>query len=203
MTLNSMTAMFIAMISLAAIPSTSVLLVIARSVTSGFYHGVLTSLGILLGDFVFILVAIYGLSAIANTLENFLIPIKYLGAAYLLWTGITLCRTKPASSEVKAKKESSRFSSFITGLLITLVDVKAIFFYLSFFPAFLNLKQVTLIDTISIMAIATVSIGGVKTGYAYLASQSKLLLKNPATKTINQTAGSLMVAISIFLIATA
>jgi threonine/homoserine/homoserine lactone efflux protein len=46
MTLSSMIALFGAMLVLAAMPSSSVLLVISRSAASGFIHGVLAALGI-------------------------------------------------------------------------------------------------------------------------------------------------------------
>ena len=58
------------MVSLAAIPSTSVALVVTRSVTLGVANGVATSLGIVLGDLVFILLAVLGLSAVAKRWER-------------------------------------------------------------------------------------------------------------------------------------
>ena len=58
MTLSSMIALFGAMLVLAAMPSSSVLLVISRSAASGFVHGSLAALGIVAGDIIFILIAI-------------------------------------------------------------------------------------------------------------------------------------------------
>lgn len=48
-----------------AVPSLSVVTVSARSAALGFAHGVLASARIVVGDIVFILIAIYGLSALA------------------------------------------------------------------------------------------------------------------------------------------
>jgi threonine/homoserine/homoserine lactone efflux protein len=42
------------------------------------------------GDFVFILLAVYGLSAIAETMGNQFVLVKYLGGAYLIWLGVSL-----------------------------------------------------------------------------------------------------------------
>ena len=51
-------SLFLIMIALAAVPSTSVALVVTRSATLGISNGVAVSLGIVLGDLVFIFLAI-------------------------------------------------------------------------------------------------------------------------------------------------
>ena len=201
MTFSSMAALFSAMIVLAIIPSPSVFAVVARSIASGFTHGLVTVIGIVFGDFVFIILAIYGLSAIAETMSSLFVLVKYLGSAYLIWLGIKLSRSKPKFVEVERIKESSWLSSFLSGLFITLGDQKAIFFYISFFPAFLDLKSISVIDTIIVMAIAMVAVGGVKLGFAYMADKARLVLKSSkAKKGMNITAGSVMIGTGIFLL---
>ncbi len=201
MKFSSMAAFFSAMIVLAIIPSPSVFAVVARSIASGFTHGLVTVIGIVIGDFVFIILAIYGLSAIAETMSSLFVLVKYLGSAYLIWLGIKLSRSKPKFVEVERIKESSWLSSFLSGLFITLGDQKAIFFYISFFPAFLDLKSISVIDTIIVMAIAMVAVGGVKLGFAYMADKARLVLKSSkAKKGMNITAGSVMIGTGIFLL---
>ena len=201
MTINNIAALFGAMLTLAIIPSPSVFAVIARSLSSGFIHGLITVIGILFGDFCYIVFAVYGLSAIASNLELLFTLVNYLGAAYLIWIGTKLCLAKSKVSEIRTVPESSWLASFLGGLFMTLGDSKAIFFYVSFFPAFLDLKQISITDTVTIMAIATITVGGVKVGYAYLAKKTQLLLKSPkAQKRINLIAGSVMIVTGIFLI---
>jgi len=65
LSLTTITALFSFMIIGAFIPSVSTLAVVARSAAFGFSHGFFTSLGIVIGDMVFILIAIYGLSILA------------------------------------------------------------------------------------------------------------------------------------------
>lgn len=202
MTFSNITALFGAMVILAAIPSLSVFTVVARSIASGFIHGSMTAIGIVIGDIIFIILAIYGLSAIAETaMSNLLIVIKYCGGAYLIWLGIMLSRSQPRLIEIE-EGETSYLSSFLSGLLITLGDQKAILFYISFFPAFINLKTVTAIDTMTIIAIASLAVGGVKLGYAYTADKARLLLKRSKTrKSVNLIAASVMIITGIYLIA--
>ena len=202
MTFSSIFTLFGTMAVLAILPSPSVFAVVARSIASGFTHGLITVIGIVTGDFVFIILAIYGLSAIAETITSLLILVKYLGGAYLIWLGIKLSRAKLQNVEIEAITESSWVSNFLSGLLITLGDYKAIFFYISFFPAFLDLSTISIMDTILIMLIATIAVGGIKLIYAYMADKARFLFTSSrARKGMNITAASVMIGTGIFLIA--
>jgi threonine/homoserine/homoserine lactone efflux protein len=87
LTLGSITALFGSMIVLAFIPSVSALVVSARSAASGFTHGVFTTIGIVAGDIIFIILAIYGLSVLAEFMGSRFSLIKYTGSAYLNMAG--------------------------------------------------------------------------------------------------------------------
>ena len=125
MTFSSIVALFSAMVVLASIPSVSVLAVSTRSATSGFIHGVFTTIAIVLGDIIFIIIAIWGLSFLAETMGSLFVLIKYLGGAYLILLGIGLCRSKSKDVETEEVIKTSLLSSFMTGLSITLADQKA------------------------------------------------------------------------------
>ena len=201
MTLSSIAALFAAMITLAMIPSPSVFAVVARAIASGFTHGAISTMGILVGDFIFIVLAICGLATIAEKMESLFILVKYLGGAYLIWLGISLSRSKSEAVELTGIKETSWLSSFLSGLFITLSDPKAILFYMGFFPAFIELSQISLVDVTLILAIATIAVGGSKLGYAYMADKSRLLFKSSqAKKAMNIIAGSVTMGTGIFLI---
>ncbi len=200
MTLSTAMALLGAMVILAAIPSISVLAVSTRAASAGLIHGIFTAIGIVVGDIVFIVIAIWGLSFLAETMGNFFAVIKYGGGAYLIWLGIGLWRSPAAAMDAAAVSQPSLLSSFLTGLLITLADQKAIFFYLGFFPAFLDLEQMTLVDTGLIIAIAIVAVGGVKLGYALLGDRARWLMRSQARQLINRGAGAVMMAVGLFLI---
>ncbi len=197
MTLSSTVALFGAMFVLAIIPSPSVFVVVARTIESGFIHGLVTVLGIIAGDLIFIILALYGLGFIAETMSSLFI---YLGSAYLIWLGIGLWRTK--SVEIQEIKALSWSSHFLCGLFMTLGDPKAILFYISFLPAFLDLSNVSVFDTGIVIVVATLAVGGTKLGYAYMANKSRLLFESSrAKKGINMTAGAVMIGTGLFLIA--
>jgi threonine/homoserine/homoserine lactone efflux protein len=126
--------------------------------------------------------------------------IKYLGGAYLIALGIGLCRSKATNVKTGEVVQSSLVSSFLTGLLITLGDQKATLFYLGFFPAFLDISQISYFDTAIIVAITIVAVGGVKLAYAFMADRARLMITTKLTKGINRLAGCVMIAVGVFLI---
>ncbi|MCB0193946.1 MAG: LysE family translocator [Anaerolineae bacterium] len=202
LTFSSLIALFGAMLVLASIPSTSVLVVSTRSVTSGFRHGALTAAGIVAGDMIFIVLAIGGLSVLAEMMSTLFVIVKYLGGAYLIGLGTTLWRSTPTTVEIEDIAESSLLVSFLTGLFITLGDLKAILFYLGFFPAFLDLANISMLDISLIVIVTAVTVGGVKLGYAFIADKTRLLFRRSGPKkVINRTAGSVMIGVGVFLVA--
>jgi len=156
------------MVALAALPSASVALVIARSATLGVANGVAATAGIILGDLVFILLAIFGLSIVAETMGSLFMVIKYLGATYLLWLGYTLVTSKSMTTITvdKTVKKQNLVTSFIAGFILTLGDVKAIIFYASLLPLFINLSALQTSDVLILISVMVVSLGSVKILYA-------------------------------------
>jgi len=183
------------------VPSISVLAVSARAAAFGFTHGLFTALGIVVADILFILVAVYGLVFVAELMGEQFALVKYLGGAYLVWLGVSLWR---ADAKTRGKDEigqSSLGSSFLTGFLITLGDQKAILFYLGFFPAFIDLERMTPVDTLLIILIAIIGVGGAKLVYAYLADRAGRILANPrAIRGLNLLAAAIMIAVGVVLL---
>ena len=201
MSTQSILALFAAMLVLAIIPGPAVFAVVSRSIASGFSHGLFISLGIVAGDFVFILLAIYGLSAMAATLGSLFFVVKYIAGAYLIWLGIGLWRNKPESVEVEAVDETSWLANFLTGLFITLGNPKAILFYIGFFPAFLELSRISTQDVFTIMIVTVIAIGGVNLMYSYMAHKARILMQSQVAKRrLNITAGSMMIATGTILV---
>jgi threonine/homoserine/homoserine lactone efflux protein len=126
--------------------------------------------------------------------------LQYFGAAYLVFLGIGLCRLQLKDIESQEIAKSSFWSSFLTGLSITLADQKATLFYLGFFPAFLDVTKISVVDISLIMAIAIVAVGGVKIIYALISSQAMVLIRASVHKRLNFLAGCVTIAVGIFMI---
>lgn len=200
LTFSGVTTLFGIMVVAALIPSISVLTVFSRSVASGFIHGVFTTLGIALGDILFILIAIFGLTVLVEAMGDLFELVKYLGGAYLIWLGTTLWRSKTGTMETEKVAESSLLSSFMAGLFITLGDQKAILFYLGIFPALFDLSELTYFDAGIIILLAIIAIS-TKLGFALMADRASQLFQNTsAIKKLNVAAGMVMIGVGVFVI---
>ena len=191
------------MVAMAAIPSASVALVVTRSATLGILNGLAVSTGIVLGDLVFITLAIFGLSVVAETIGSLFVVIKVLGGLYLLWLGFSLLTVKiPTINTVnKSMSKRSLVASFFAGFLLTLGDIKAIFFYASLLPIFVDLSVIERPDILTIMLITIFSVGSVKVIYAVFSNTVAAYAKNTAVEVVaRKAAGGLMVGAGGYLI---
>jgi threonine/homoserine/homoserine lactone efflux protein len=191
-----------AMTALALVPSTSVALVVARSASAGFSHGSAVVAGIVLADLVFVFLAVFGMAALAEIGGGFFAVLRFLAGGYLIWFGFHLLRSTASHQLVTAERSAAKLSSsFLSGLLLTFGDIKAIFFYASLFPVFVDLAVISPLDIAIIAAVTVIAVGGVKLGYAYFAtvvvsSASKRL----AERGIQVAAGSTMIGAGAYLI---
>ncbi|WP_347332898.1 LysE family translocator [Marinimicrobium locisalis] len=197
--------LFAVMTVLALVPSTSVALVVARSSTAGFLNGSAVAAGIVVGDLIFVFLAILGMAALAEMMGSLFLILRYLAGAYLVWFGISLMRSKPPSKvEASDRSASTLSASFLSGLILTLGDVKAILFYASLFPAFVDLTAITASEIAIIVVLTIVAVGGVKLGYAYAGMKIVSFARGfKAERAIKTTVGGFMVGAGAYLLAKA
>ncbi|WP_345986340.1 LysE family translocator [Sulfurimonas sp. HSL-1656] len=197
MTFYSIAGLSAAMFVLAVTPGPGVFITVSKALASGFRNTLPVIAGIVTGDLIFLLFAIFGLAAIAETFETMFLIIKYLGAGYLIWLGIRLWRTHPEKMEIAASKKHR----FLSGLSITLGNPKVILFYLGFLPTFVDLNALSSLDIFSIAFIVSSILGAVMSFYAYSASRARQLFKNERTqKHMNEVAGSVMIGTGSLLL---
>jgi threonine/homoserine/homoserine lactone efflux protein len=177
-TIENYIALFIAMFVVALIPGPAVLAITSASVVGGFKRGVYMAAGFICADYVFIILAVSGLSFLAETMGNAFVIIKYSCAAYLVWMGISLFTAKE-TVQVQEHSSQSKRSAMITGFLLTLGNPKAIMFYVALFPAFVEIERVSFSEVLGIMVYGTLAFGSVNLGYAYLAAQARRFVSTP------------------------
>ena len=199
MTYEQYLALFFAMFIVAVIPGPAVFAVTSASVVGGFQRGAFMTLGIVLADYVFIVLAISGLSYVAELMGDAFILIKYLCAAYLIWLGISIFIAKD-SAESNQQQTLSKQSAILSGFLLSISNPKAIVFYLALFPAFVDIENIQSIDVLGIMAMATLAFAGVNLGYGYLGAQArKLVASSNKLSLLNKCAGTVIAATGITL----
>ena len=200
MTLLSTLSFALAMLVLAASPGPGVFATVARSLSCGFRPALAVVAGIILGDVIFLLFAIFGLALLAQALGDFFIIIKLFGGGYLIWQGIKIFSSNTSLTTAKTKVASSKSGSFLSGLFITLGNPKVILFYCGFLPTFVSLSTLTLIDFFIIITVITTVLVAVLGTYAWLASSARQLLKTPhQMKWLNRTAGGVMITAGVVI----
>ncbi|MCP3922602.1 MAG: LysE family translocator [Desulfobacterales bacterium] len=191
-TLSLALAMFI----LAITPGPGVLATVAKSLATGFQNSLGLILGIVLGDAIFLLFAIFGLSFVAKVMGDFFIIVKYCGSLYLIWIGIKIFITKETNIS-----ETSKTGNFITGLLITLSNPKVILFYCGFLPTFLDLSNLKNTDIMIVFFVILSILASVLMAYAYLGESTRSLIKNKKSlRRVNKIAGCVMVTSGIAIV---
>lgn len=201
MTLFTSLGLAAAMFILAVTPGPGVFATVSKALSSSFRRTVPLAMGIVAGDLIFLLLAIYGLSSIAESFETLFTAIKYLGAIYLIWLGVKLWRLKGLPSDVIESQVLSTKHSFFAGISLTLGNPKSVLFYLGFLPTFVNLNSLTTNDIIIVVTITFFVITTVMLSYAYTAARAKLLFQSPrAQNKLNKTAGSVMIGTGALLL---
>ncbi|SFE59128.1 LysE family translocator [Alteribacillus iranensis] len=139
--LQSFGLFIIAALTLLTIPGPSVLYVIARSVDQGRQAGMASVLGNAFGSALLAVAAALGLTAILASSEIAFHLVKYVGAAYLVYLGISRFFSKEeAATAVTAPRE--RLSRIFTqGAIVAALNPKTALFFLAFVPQFVDASQ--------------------------------------------------------------
>lgn len=202
MSLLSIFSLAIAMFILAATPGPGVFATISRSLASGFVPSLAVIAGIVTGDIIFLLFAIMGMSVIAQAMGNFFIAIKIIGAAYLIFLGIKIWRSKPVPVQDVIKGGNKNYGNFLSGLFITLANPKVILFYCGFLPTFMDLSSLGRTDICIVAITISIVLSSVMIFYAFLASQARVFFSSPhSVKRLNRTAGGVMIATGVAIAA--
>jgi threonine/homoserine/homoserine lactone efflux protein len=117
-------------------PGQDMVLVMSRSVAQGAAAGVVTAAGVSVGLVGHTVLATLGLGAILRTSEWLFLALKLVGAAYLVYLGIGLLRTRATELVVEASSRRSLARLFLDGAVSNLSNPKIAIFYFAFLPQF-------------------------------------------------------------------
>ena len=128
----------IAVIVFLLIPGPGNLALITSTGKGGLRGGFGSIFGLIVGDQVLMWTAVAGVAALLAASPTAFHAVQWLGAGYLAWLGLRMILAKPGDRPVLQMKPSHFFrQSFV----ITLLNPKAIVFYMAFFPLFVDAKQ--------------------------------------------------------------
>lgn len=118
-----------------AIPGPGNLALITSTSKGGIRGGIAATLGVILGDQVLMWSAVAGVAALLTAYPDAFNAVQWAGAAYLAWLGAQMWLAKPGAAPVLNIKPHHFLKQ---ALMITLLNPKAILFYMAFFPLFVD-----------------------------------------------------------------
>ena len=143
-------------------PGPAMLFLMARGVAGGRRVGVMSAVGVECATATFVVATALGLTAVLATSALALSVVRYVGAAYLIWLGVGVLRTRGASTTVVAPVVSaptSDWTSWRQGYVVGIANPKVALFFLAFFPQFLDPARGSMTGQILVLGAVFVTIG--------------------------------------------
>ena len=192
-------AFVIAVIVFLAIPGPGNLAIITSTSKGGVIGGLAATFGVIAADQILMWLAVAGVAALLTANPSVFGVVQYAGAIYLAYLGVRMILAKPGDAPI-LKMEPRRF--FRQAMLITLLNPKAIVFYMAFFPLFVDPARHQGLLTFSVMALTIASLT-----FLYCATLSCIvhfaaaqMRSNPCvTGWLNKIAGTMLLAFGVKL----
>jgi threonine/homoserine/homoserine lactone efflux protein len=205
-TIETTIAFFLAFLLLALLPGAGLAIILSRALGTGKESGMMSGLavttGLILGDFIFMGIALIGLSTLAQTMGPLFTVVKYCGAIYLIWLGLCMFLNETKPREIKARMGKNLLKDMAMGLFVTLGNPKPILFYGAFLPSFLDLKTVTLSDYFLMGLIIMLVSYVIYSIYIAITLRAKhLLVTSQAIKRLDQTAAVMFIGSGLWIAA--
>jgi len=143
-------AFVVAIIVFLLIPGPGNLALITSTGKGSIQGGLAATLGVILGDQVLLWLAVAGVAALLSAYPAAFNAVQWLGSAYLAWLGARMLLAKPGAAPVLQIKPHHYLRQ---ALMITLLNPKAIVFYMAFFPLFVDPVRHQGLTTFAFMAV--------------------------------------------------
>lgn len=133
-----------------AIPGPGNLALITSTGKGGIRGGLAATLGVIAGDQVLMWMAVAGVAALLAAYPTAFHAVQWLGAGYLAWLGARMLLAKPGAAPILNIRPRQFFRQ---AMFITLLNPKAIVFYMAFFPLFVDPARHQGVRTFAVMAL--------------------------------------------------
>ena len=181
------------------IPGPGNLALITSTGKGGIQGGLAATLGVIVGDQVLMWLAVAGVAALLAAYPTAFYAVQWLGAAYLAWLGGKMLLAKPGATPILHIKPHHYLRQ---AFAITLLNPKAIVFYMAFFPLFVDPARHQGLTTFAFMAatIATLTFAYGLTVVLLTHFLAERLRANPMiSRTLGKFAGLFLLAFGVKL----
>ncbi len=198
MTPESAIIFFITIIVFSITPGPGVFAILAKSMTEGVRPCISLTLGMAVSDVVYLILACYGLSTIAEQWGSVFTLIRIAGAIYLIYLGWKIWHNR--AKYIEQDSGGKNMTGFVTGFLISASNPKVILFYIAFLPSFMDLSSLSAND---IMLVSLITFTGLMIGLMSIAISAawarRFFRSEKAMTGLNRVAGSIMISAGVYL----
>jgi len=203
MSSESALSFFLAIFIFGITPGPGVFAILARALVTGAKSCFFLALGMVISDIIYLVLACLGLAALAEHWGAAFMVVRIVGAIYLIYLGVKMWRATrqqqkfPAGEGLKEKKPFS----FLQGFIISASNPKVILFYIAFLPTFIDLTVLTHSD-IALASLLTLFalMAGLMLIAVGASSARRYVRSERGQKTLNRTAGSVMIGAGTYLV---
>ena len=188
----------------AYMPGPSTLYAAAQTIARGRRAGWFAALGIHIGGYVHVLAAAVGLAILFQAIPILYLALKFAGAGYLIWLGVSMFLTKAETGtkpQVAVKKSARR--AFWESVSVEVLNPKTAIFYLAFLPQFADPSAAfpIWVQLIILGTIVNIMFSSADAICVILADKITTLFEasSSANRIANKIGGSVLVALGINL----
>lgn len=200
MSLESSITFFAALFIFAITPGPGVFAILARALVSGSRSCLYMCFGMAVSDVVYLVLACFGLTTIAENYGTAFTIIRFAGAAYLMYLGWKMWVTKVNVNIQEQPAKSGYLAGFVQGFLISASNPKVILFYIAFLPTFMDLTVLSSSDIVLVACLAIIALMmGLMLVAVSAASAKKIFRSESSMKRLNRSAGGIMAGAGLYL----
>jgi len=190
-----------ALLILFATPGPVWLALMARSMSGGFRAAWPLAIGVSVGDVVWPLVAVLGISWILSVFDLFMAVLRWIACGVFIGMGLALVRQ--AGTRIARDSSLTRpgmWPGFLAGVVAILGNPKAVLFYMGVLPGFFDLRQVTATDVALIVGVSVaIPLMGNLVMAAFIGHMRSFLTDPDTLRRINLTSGVLLVLVGLLI----
>jgi len=184
---------------LAIVPGPTVTVILANSLRSGTLAGLSIIAGTQLGLVTMIGVVGLGLEAVMGFMAFAFDWIKLAGAAYLIWLGYNMLRSKGELGQAAAGPAKSYRRLMLDGFLVIWSNPKALIFLGAFLPQFVSKEGATFPQVLLLGLFFMLIAGATDSMYALLGGRARGMLSAARVKILSRVSGAILMAGGVWL----
>ncbi len=171
---------------------------IARTLSGGFNAAWPLALGVVVGDVVWPLFAVLGISWIVSVYADFMFALKIIAVLMFIWMGVMLIRHADVDiGEDSRLTRPGMWAGFVAGVAVILSNPKAVLFYMGVLPGFFDLTVVTWADIAVVCLLSMViPLAGNLLLAVFVDRARALLTSGTALRRTNIVAGALLIGVA-------